>query len=105
MLWCMLQIVEQLTEKAVVGARAAVVFLTEEDTRVLLAAVQRAVLSDRLLKHQLVFFGTSTWGDHKDKVNIVINGMFDKEITIFYQFLQIKCKKIIFQLSSFFFTF
>ncbi|XP_069175470.1 uncharacterized protein [Procambarus clarkii] len=62
------QIVEQLTEKAVVGARATVLFLTVNDTRDLLAAVKRAVLVHRLLKHQLVFLGTSSWGDHKEKL-------------------------------------
>nr|XP_053640093.1 uncharacterized protein LOC128694146 [Cherax quadricarinatus] len=69
------QIVEQLTEKAVAGARATVLFLTLNDTRDLLGAVKRAVRAHRLLKHQLVFLGTSTWGDHKDKLR-----EFDSEL-------------------------
>ncbi|XP_042216171.1 uncharacterized protein LOC121862159 isoform X1 [Homarus americanus] len=62
------QLVEQLTDKAVTGARAVVLFLTVDDTKDLLAAVQRAVLSHRLLKHQLVFLGPSIWGDHKERL-------------------------------------
>lgn len=59
---------EQLTEKAVVGARGVILFLTLEDTKALLQAVQKAVSLHRLHKHQIVFLGTTTWGDHKDQV-------------------------------------
>ncbi|XP_042874253.1 uncharacterized protein LOC122254577 isoform X2 [Penaeus japonicus] len=65
------QIVEQLTEKAVVGARGVVLFLTLEDTKALLQAVQKAVSLHRLHKHQIVFLGTTTWGDHKDQLREV----------------------------------
>ncbi|XP_069980760.1 uncharacterized protein [Penaeus vannamei] len=65
------QIVEQLTEKAVVGARGVILFLTLEDTKALLQAVQKAVSLHRLHKHQIVFLGTTTWGDHKDQLREV----------------------------------
>ncbi|XP_047471114.1 uncharacterized protein LOC125026600 [Penaeus chinensis] len=65
------QIVEQLTEKAVVGARGVILFLTLEDTKALLQAVQKAVSFHRLHKHQIVFLGTTTWGDHKDQLREV----------------------------------
>ncbi|XP_064082330.1 uncharacterized protein LOC135198560 isoform X3 [Macrobrachium nipponense] len=63
------QIVEQLTEKAVQGARAVLLFLTIEDMEVMLTAVQKAVRLNRLLKHQIIFIGTSTWGDHQERFN------------------------------------
>ncbi|XP_071536993.1 uncharacterized protein [Panulirus ornatus] len=70
-----IQVVDQLTEKAFAGARAAVLFLTVDDTVVLLAAIQKAVLAHRLLKHQLVFLGTATWGDHKEKLREFDSGL------------------------------
>ncbi|MPC29722.1 Metabotropic glutamate receptor [Portunus trituberculatus] len=58
--------VEQLIEKAAGGARGLALFLTLEDTRVLLRAVQRAVVTSRLLRHQLVLLAPSTWGNNKE---------------------------------------
>ncbi|KAK8406152.1 hypothetical protein O3P69_007104 [Scylla paramamosain] len=60
------QMVEQLIEKAAGGARGLALFLTLEDTRVLLRAVQRAVVTSRLLRHQLVLLAPSTWGNNKE---------------------------------------
>lgn len=61
--------VEQLIEKAAGGARGLALFLTLEDTRVLLRAVQRAVVTSRLLRHQLVLLAPSIWGNNKELVS------------------------------------
>ena len=63
------QMIEQLTEKAVIGSRAVVLFLTIDDMEVMLTAVQKAVRLNRLLKHQIVFISTTTLGDHQDRVS------------------------------------
>ena len=61
--------VEQLIEKAAGGARGLAIFLTLEDSRVLLRAVQRAVVTSRLLRHQLVLLAPSAWGNNKELVS------------------------------------
>ncbi|KAK7082166.1 hypothetical protein SK128_025434 [Halocaridina rubra] len=65
------QIVEQLTDKAVIGARAVLLFLTAKDMEVMLAAAKKAIQLNRLLKHQIIFIGTSTWGDNRDKSTVI----------------------------------
>ena len=58
-----------MTEKAFEGARGVVTFLTLEDSIALLKSTKKAVRLNRLLKHQIVFIGSSTWGDHEEKVS------------------------------------
>lgn len=79
--------VEQLIEKAAGGARGLALFLTLEDTRVLLRAVQRAVVTSRLLRHQLVLLAPSTWGNNKEMVSRKLKGNMCK---LFIECIQVE---------------
>ncbi|XP_076068508.1 uncharacterized protein LOC143040959 [Oratosquilla oratoria] len=61
-------VLERLIEKSKSGARAVVMWTSKEDSLVLLRAVRRAILGHKMDKHDLVFVGSSMWGEHIEDI-------------------------------------